>query len=39
MVIQVVPVKGSLKSAVVPKGQATGTYVVFVADKRKPSDG
>jgi len=38
-VIQVVPVKGSLKSAVVPKGQATGTYVVFVADKRKPSDG
>ena len=35
-VIQVVPVKGSLKGAIVPKGQATGTYVVFVADKRKP---
>jgi len=38
-VIQVVPVKGSLKSAVVPKGQITGTYVVFVPDRRKPTDG
>lgn len=34
-VIQVVPVKGSLRSAVVPKGQPLGSYVVFVADKRK----
>jgi len=38
-VIQVVPVKGSLRAAVAPKGQVTGTYVVFVPDRRKPSDG
>jgi uncharacterized iron-regulated protein len=38
-VIQVVPVKGSLKSTGVPKGQATGTYVVFVPDRRKSTDG
>jgi len=37
-VIQVVPVKGSLKAAVAPKGQLTGTYVVFVNDKRRKQE-